>query len=534
MTRPLTPRRPAAFARRPIVLALLLLLLVPGLSRAQGSVPLEFREDPATGLATVIPIGWNALGQGLHARLPGASDFVLLAVQAAPATPVQVWTSLLPQLGLDAAPEPVGTRQTPIGVFTLYQVDVDGLTGTLGVDVALADNDGTTYLVLFQALQPEFAALRGDIFLPAVDALTPVASEPTPDPATLPYTAEEVTFTGGDPDVTLAGTLTLPRTAGPHPAIVLVGGSGPQDRDESLRPVSAIKPLALVADALSRAGLVVLRYDDRGVAESTGDYAGAALSDFTDDLAAALAWVRERPEVDAARTGVLGHSEGGVYIASLIETGEPLAFAVGVAPPATNGVDLLVEQNGAILASTGAADDEVELTEGYVRRLYAEVLAGDLEAAEALTREYFDGFFDRQTPELQATIGDRTAFIDSQVTRQLAAIEPPWFADLLRSDAGIGWALATMPVLGVFGGKDVQVVAEQNVPLMEVQLAAGHPASRVVTIPDANHLFQAATTGSVAEYGTLEPVFTPDFLPLVTAWVTDVTAHRAPGSSPAP
>ena len=151
--------------------------------------------------------------------------------------------------------------------------------------------------------------------------------------------------------------------------------------------------------------------------------------------------------------------------------------------------------------------------------------------AEALTREYFGGYFDRQPSGLQETIGDRATFIDSQVTRQLAAVEPPWFVDLLRSDAGIGWDMATMPVLGVFGGKDVQVVAEQNAPLMEAQLADSHPASRVVTLPAANHLFQAAGTGSVAEYGSLAPVFTPDLLPLVTGWVAgrvDLSASGAP------
>jgi dienelactone hydrolase len=534
MHRPQTPRRGAGITRRPILLVLLLAVLLPGVTRAQDGVPLEFREDPATGLATVVPLGWYPLGQGIVAREPDASDLALLAVQSAPATPEQLWSALLPQLRLDAVPEPIGTRETPLATFDLYQVDVDSPLGTVGVDVAVGAADGTSYLVLFQAAQPEFETLRAGIFLPAVDALTLATPEPTPDPATLPYTETEVTFPGGDPDVTLAGTLSVPRSPGPHPAIVLVGGSGPQDRDESLRPVSAIKPLALLADALARTGLTVLRYDDRGVAASTGDHAAASLDDFTADLAAALAWLRDRPEADPDRVGVLGHSEGGVYIASLIEAGEPLAFAVGMAAPATEGVALMVAQNIAIARSGGAAEAEIALAEAFATDLYAALLEGDTDAAAEVARDYNGALWDRQAPELQQTLGTRDEFVERQVAMLFATVGSPWFVDLLRSDAGRGWDQATMPVLGVFAGKDVQVLADQNAPLMEGQLADGHPSSRVVTLPDANHLFQAAETGGLAEYGTLPAEFTPDFLPLVTGWVAEVTGLEAPGASASP
>lgn len=517
----------------PTLLLALLLLLVPGAASGQGSLPLEYREDPASGLGTVVPTGWTALGQGIHARLPDASDTVLLAAQSAPVPIDQLWASLLPQLLLEEPPEPVGTRTTDHFDWTLYQVDVPVPSGTVRVDLALAEDAGTSYLVLFQAPAEEAEALSAEVFLPAVDAFVVLDPEPTPDPATLPFTAEEVSFAGGDPDVTLAGTFTVPRTPGPHPAVVLLGGSGPQDRDESLRPVSAIKPLALLADALSAAGVAVLRYDDRGVAASTGDFAAATLADFTADAAAALAWLRERPEVDAERVGALGHSEGGVYIASLIEAGEPLAFAIGLASPATNGVDLLIAQNGAIVRSSGGTEEEAELAEAFAAELYAAVLADDDVAVERSIRDYFTAFYDRQTAAVQATLGDREAFVDGQLRTQLAAVGQGWYVDLLRSDAGVGWAMATMPVLGVFAARDVQVLADQNAPLMEAQLADGHPASRVVTLPDANHLFQAAESGSLAEYGTLEPVFTPELLPLLVEWVAGVTGVDAPEASPA-
>jgi dienelactone hydrolase len=514
------------------VLLVLSVLLAPGLARAQEPIPLVPMEDPTFGVTTVVPEGWVNLGQGIHARRPGAADFVLLAVQSVQVPMDSVWPSLQQQLRLTEPPAPTGARTTPTFEWTLYQVDVEAPVGTLRVDLATAAEDGTTYLVLFQSPVEGSEVLRDAVFLPAVDALQPLAPEPTPDPATLPYDLEEVTFTGGSPDVTLAGTLSLPRGDGPHPAVVLFSGSGAQDRDESLRPVAAIKPFALLADALTRAGIAVLRYDDRGTAQSTGDYTTARLADLTADAQAAFDFLRARPEIDPARTGVLGHSEGGIYTASLIEAGAPIAFAVALAGPATNGVDLMVAQNGAIVRSTGATDAEVTEAETYARLLYAAVLAGDEAEARSVAEAYFGAYWDRQTDELRAALGDRDAFVKAQADGQVAATTIPWFVDLLRSDASVGWGVAEMPVLGLFGGKDIQVLADQNAPIMEASLGGRNPASRVVTLPDANHLFQAAVTGSLAEYGTLEQTFTPELLPLLVGWVAEQAGLPAPAISP--
>lgn len=527
-----TPRVSGARLLAPILLVLSI-LLAPGLARAQEPIPLQPMEDPLFGVMTVVPEGWVSLGQGIHARRPGASDLVLLAVQSAQVPMDSIWPALQQQLRLTEVPEPTGTRTTPTFEWTLYQVDVEAPMGTLRVDLASAAKDGTTYLVLLQGPVEGSATLREAVFLPAVDALQPLAPEPTPDPATLPYDLEEVTFTGGSPDVTLAGTLSLPRGDGPHPAIVLFSGSGAQDRDESLRPVAAIKPFALLADALTRAGIAVLRYDDRGTAQSTGDYTTARLADLTADAEAAFAYLRSRPEIDPARTGVLGHSEGGIYTASLIEAGAPIAFAVALAGPATNGVDLMVAQNGAIARSGGAADADVAEAETYARELYAAILAGDEAEARSVTEAYFGGYWDRQPDDLKAALGERDAFVTAQADAQIAATTNPWFIDLLRSDASVGWSAATMPVLGLFGGKDIQVLADQNAPIMEAALGDRNPASRVVTLPDANHLFQAAKEGTLAEYGTLEQTFLPELLPLLVGWVAEQVGLPAPGG-PAP
>lgn len=527
-----SPRRSGARVVASVLLVMT--LLVPGLARAQDPIPLQPMEDPTFGVTTVVPEGWVNLGQGIHARRPNAADYVLLAVQSAQVPMDSLWGSLLPQLGLTDPPEPVATRSTDVLEWTLYQVDVEAPIGTLRVDLATAETEGATYLVLFQSPPDGYDTLHDAVFLPAVDALEPLAPEPTPDPATLPYEPVEVSFPGGSPDVTLAGTLTLPRTPGPHPAIVLFSGSGAQDRDESLRPVAAIKPFALLADALTRAGVAVLRYDDRGTAKSTGDYSTARLADLTADARAALDYLRSRPEIDPARTGVLGHSEGGIYTASLIEAGAPIAFAVALAAPATNGVDLMVAQNGAITRSSGSSPDEVAEAETYARQLYAAVLDGDAAEARTAAETYFGGYWDRQTDELKAALGDRTDFVKAQADRQVDSATNPWFMDLLASDAGIGWAAATMPVLGLYGTKDIQVVADQNAPALETALGDRNAASRVVTIDGANHLFQAAKDGTLAEYGTLDQTFTPELLPLLVGWVAEQVGLPAPGASAVP
>jgi uncharacterized protein len=535
------PFRSAASGGLVAVLVALVLALAPAPALARDPIPLRPVEEPTYGLATVIPETWTARGPGIYARVPDGSDHVGLAIESARVPVDYLWSSILPQLGRTEPPEPVGSRTTDAFTWDLYQLETDTPDGILRVDLGIAVGGGSTYLVLLQSPIAGADALREAVFLPAIDALAPLAPEPTPDPATLPYLVKEVSFPGGAPDVTLAGTLTVPRTAGPHPAIVLLSGNGPQDRDGSIRPLATIKPFALLADALSRAGLAVLSYDDRGTAASTGTFTTAGLADFTADAGAALAFLRDRPEVDPARVGVLGHSEGGVYIASLIEAGEPLAFAVGMAAPATNGVDVFVAQNGALVRSSGGSEEEAALAEAFAAKLYAAALGDDLAAAEAATREYFGGVWDRQPPDAQSALGDRGAFIDGQVAIQIAGVQAPSFIDILRSDAGVGWEAATFPVLGVFGGRDVQVLATQNAPLMEAQLAGSDPASRVVTLPDANHLLQAALTGGVAEYGTLDQAFTPAFLPLVTGWVAEqaglarpIGATASPSASTSP
>jgi uncharacterized protein len=503
----------------------LLLAASAGSVVAQDGSSLGLRpvEDPLFGVASVVPEDWQELGSGAYARGTPPQDMTVLAIQSAQATPEQLWPALLPQFAIEEVPAVTGTLATDRYDWTLYRFDVALGEVELAVELALAQDDGSTHLVLLQSAPDEFEALREQVFVPAVEAFEVLASEPTPDPSTLGYSVEQVIFPGGSEGVQLAGTLTLPSGAGPFPAIVLMSGSGAQDRDESMRPVTTLKPFALIADALTSAGLAVLRYDDRGVGGSTGDYASATIDELTGDARGALEYLRGRADIDPDRIGLLGHSEGGLYAAKLAATDPAIAFVVGLAAPAVDGVSLIIEQNGAIQRSGGASEEAIALARTAAERSMPAARDGDVEALEASLRDYFGTLWDAASSEERAMVGEREAFIGRQIEGLKERYLSDWFRSFLAYDPGPDWQQVKVPVLGLFGGKDVQVVADQNEPALRAALErAGDPDVEVVVFPDANHLFQSAQNGSIEEYSTLPAAFTPDLLPTLVEWLTSV------------
>jgi dienelactone hydrolase len=491
----------------------------PGAS--SSPVVLEPFTDEAYGLRSVAPVGWIAAGMGIRTRDTASGDPTLLALQSAPVPPDALWPSLLPQLGLTAAPEPIAQRDTPAGLrWELYQIPIGG--GTAIADLGIAQGTDVTYLALLVSQAAEAAGLREAVFLPAVDALAPLVVERTPLPSGIGYTEQDVSLPGGATDVTLAGTLTMPLGEGPHPAVVLMSGSGPQDRDESL-PGMTLKPFALLADALARAGVAVLRYDDRGTAASTGDYPSATLADFTADGHAAFEWLRQQPGIDPARVGVLGHSEGGAYVATIGADDPDVAFVVGLAPMVRPGIELMLDQTRAIARSQGLTSEQAEATVDANRRLYEAALSDDPDELERVTRVVMGEVWDGLDAEMQAQAGDRATWVEQQVAAQVPTLGSPWFRALLRADPSADWARVDAPALGVFGGKDVQVIAGPESTALQQALDGRDDRSRVEVIADANHLFQTTVTGGVEEYPTLDQAFAPELLPLVTDWVREVT-----------
>jgi pimeloyl-ACP methyl ester carboxylesterase len=512
------------------VLLVALLTLTTSLGVAaqdEEAVTLLPHTSEAFALEAVVPEGWTDLGPGIFARQRDETDPTLVALQSAPFSAEATLDSLLPQLALSEPPQSVGTYDTPSLSWTLYEVEVPvaGVT----VDLALAEEDSVTYLAFLQAPPDEFEALHASVFLPILDAFAPYELET----GSVPYLVEEVTFPSGDH--TLAGTLTLPSAPGPHPAIVLVSGSGPQDRDEALGGI-AIRPFRLLADALTRAGVAVLRYDDRGVGQSTGNFSGASSADFADDAAAAITYLLSLPEIDPDQVGLLGHSEGGLVAAMVGARNDDLDFIISLAGPGVPGREVLTLQSRLLMEAEAAGEEAVADQVAFIEELMT--LTDDPEAAEALIYERALEQVQAMQEEERAILGDLEEYARAIAEQTAQQVTGPWFEFFLTYDPAADLAQTDVPVLAIFGGKDTQVDAAQNAPpLAAALLEGGNTDVQLVVLPDANHLFQAAETGGVSEYATLPAEFTPDLIPTILGWlerhqVEESSAAATPVATP--
>jgi pimeloyl-ACP methyl ester carboxylesterase len=493
-----------------------------GSSLAQGVV-VERRpvEDPLFGVSSVIPDDWQELGGGTYARGTPPEDRAVIVIQSAPATEEQLWQALLPQFALSEVPEAGDTYLTDRYEWTLYSFGVELGDIVISAEVALAEEDGNMRLVLLQADPSEFEVLREEVLLPALDAFAPLSPQPTPDPSTFDYQIEDVAFPGGADGVTLAGTLTLPSGPGPHPVVITMSGSGPNDRDESLAPITLLKPFAEIADALTSAGVGVLRYDDRGVGESTGEHEGATIDDFTQDARAAIDYLETRDDIDPERIGLFGYSEGGLYAAKLGASDLRVAFIGMMAPAAVDGIELIVAQNGALLRAAGASEEFAAAAQALAAEVMPVALAGDAARVESMVQEFYADVWDSLDEGDRAIAGERQGFIERTAAREVEIYTSDWFRSLLGYDPSDDWARVQVPVLAVFAEKDAQVLAEQNASGLQAALeSAGNEDFEITTIADANHLFQRSETGAFAEYGQLEPEFIEGFLDTVIEWIT--------------
>jgi pimeloyl-ACP methyl ester carboxylesterase len=339
----------------------------------------------------------------------------------------------------------------------------------------------------------------------AADAAEPVGRNrpQTPQPP-FPYAAETVTFRNEGASITLAGTLTLPEGTGPFPAVVLLTGSGAQDRDET---IFDHRPFAVWADALTRRGIAVLRYDDRGIGGSGGGGLNETTADFATDAQAAVAFLSTRSEIDPARIGLMGHSEGGEVAPLAVRNGAPAAFVVMIAGPAVSGADITTEQSARIAAAAGRTPEQV----AEVRRLQGKIMAAvvankdDGPAAAAAAEAVL---LEAGTPPEQARSGN-------------AAFASNWYRYFAAYDPGPALATLRIPVLAIYGGNDLQVPADQN----SEALHRLQPSAEIVILPGLNHLMQTATTGLPGEYGTIEETVSPAALATVTDWVVKVTTR---------
>lgn len=326
------------------------------------------------------------------------------------------------------------------------------------------------------------------------------------EPKSRPYHVEAAVFDGGAAEIKLAGELTRPSGPGPFPGLVLITGSGPHDRNEV---VEGHKWFLVLSDRLTRSGYAVLRFDDRGIAESSGDFQTATSADFADDAAAALRWLRAQPEIDPERVGFLGHSEGG-YIAPLAAQQVEAAFLVFMAGPAKRLLpDVMVDQARDILRAEGQSEALLERASRQVTENTAILRA----APDAATAEQ------RMKAYLKSEGYNR-----GEINASLGLWARPWGLWYAHHDPAPAFRAFEGPVLALFGGSDLQVSAAANAPVMEELLR--HPRSSVQVLPGLNHLFQPSESGRIQEYKTIDVTIDEAALRALVTWLDGVTGDH--------
>ena len=316
-----------------------------------------------------------------------------------------------------------------------------------------------------------------------------------------PYREQEVAYENATARIRLAATLTIPPGRGPFPAVLLITGSGPQDREESLM---GHKPFLVLADYLTRKGVAVLRSDDRGVAQSGGVFAGATTADFATDAEAGVARPKTRAEIDPRRIGLVGHSDGGAIAPMVAARNPAVAFIVLLAGPGVPGDQLLTAQVAALAEASGASPAVARKN----AQLEREVLA--------LVKQEKDNA--RLERLLREKLG--AAMPEAQLQAQLKETVSPWFRYFLEYDPAVALRKVACPVLALNGDKDTQVPSKQNLPAIRQALEAGGNRSfETVELPGLNHLFQTARTGSPAEYGHIEETISPAALEKIANWI---------------
>lgn len=323
--------------------------------------------------------------------------------------------------------------------------------------------------------------------------------EPKPP---FPYLIEEVTFPGAAQGTVLSGTMTIPAGGGKRPAVILLTGSGPQDRDEQ---IMGHKPFWVLADHLSRRGFVVLRYDDRGFGKSTGQFSEATTTDFSRDAEGALDFIRKREEVDPKRVGFLGHSEGGLIAPMVAAKRAEVAFLVLMAAPGVPGREIVTEQARRIMKTSGLPDSTIEANTATQKKIF-DILAAetDLETARKKISEALAG-----QPNAESAARSSTS---------------RWFREFAFYDPATALAMVKCPVLALNGELDLQVLPDQNLPPIEAALSkAGNKNLQMLRLPKLNHLLQTAKTGLPAEYGQIEETMAPVALEAISKWMRATT-----------
>lgn len=330
--------------------------------------------------------------------------------------------------------------------------------------------------------------------------------EPTGD---LPYKSKDVEVINSKGGVTLSGTLTIPNGDGPFPAVILVSGSGPQDRNSE---VFGHKPFLVLSDYLTRNGIAVLRYDDRGTGKSTGDFGAATSVDFAQDAEAAFYFLKGQPSINPKKTGIIGHSEGGMIAAMVAANNKEVGFIIMIAGPAMPIDELMIAQTNAILKSNGASDDEISSVVNFNQNFYQFIK--DQPSVESSLNNLEDFL---KTNSFKNSTGEAEPIEETK--KHLSPMIGPWYHYFIKYNPKENLSKVKCPVLAIYGSLDLQVPSTLNINALEPILKKSKVKHRIVELKMHNHLMQTAITGSVNEYAQIEETMSTETLETISKWV---------------
>jgi pimeloyl-ACP methyl ester carboxylesterase len=349
--------------------------------------------------------------------------------------------------------------------------------------------------------------MRLPLTLEKLDSAFSLKRPQTPQPP-FPYKEDPVVIVNKDDQTKLAGTLTIPEGAGPFPAIILISGSGAQDRDET---AFSHKPFLVLADYFTRRGTAALRCDDRGAGESGGEHLAATTSVRAMDVGHMMEYLLTRKEIDPKGIFLLGHSEGTI-IAALAASRDPLvAGMVLLGAPGLSVEENLYLQNARLRKAEGAGHEAIAQAEALQRKIFSVVkdVVDDTEARAKLREIYSSDNYERLNNAQKKSVDER-----------IGTLLTPYFRDIIKCDPAPVLGKVSCPVLAIIGEKDMQCPPEENIPALEKALrAGGNQRFRVIEMEGLNHMMQSSATGAMSEYASIEETISPQVLAAISDWL---------------
>jgi len=333
-----------------------------------------------------------------------------------------------------------------------------------------------------------------------------------------PYKTEDVKFINTKDNDTLAGTITMPSKGKKFPAVILISGSGPQDRNEEL---VGHRPFLVIADYLTRHGIAVLRFDDRGTGESTGNFMSANTVDLAGDVMAAVDYMKSRKEIDQKNLGLIGHSEGGIIAPMVAVDSKDIAFIVLMAGTGIRGDKLLLLQEELISKASGVDEAEVDKMIAANKKAFEIVIATtNQDSLKTKLTSYVKSILN----DIPASERPEGMSDDEYINFMVAQMMNPWMLYFIRHDPSIVLEQVKCPVLAINGSKDLQVPSKVNLEAIEKALTkGGNTQFTIRELPGLNHIFQECSKGTPDEYSTIEQTTSPVALGTMTNWIKEQT-----------